>query len=193
MKAKEIYFTNFKGQTARQPLTGKDLFIGRNGSGKTTRIQALSLAMLGHVPENGKKAQETFKLATGEDMTAGMKLDSGFDFARTLTRNVKTDKKTGATSVTISESVNVLPGKGEKNDTQKKARISAEVGDFAVMLDIDEFLKLSDAKRRDFFYSLSPISTDSWSKEQIKVHLSGTMLTDGKSEDYKEVVLSVNT
>ncbi|MEN6414348.1 MAG: hypothetical protein ABFC84_16545 [Veillonellales bacterium] len=43
---KEIAFSNFKGQTGAQPLNGMDIFIGRNGSGKTTRIINMQKAVL---------------------------------------------------------------------------------------------------------------------------------------------------
>ena len=175
---KEIHFANLKGQTARQELTGKDIFIGGNGSGKTTRVQALGLSMLGHVPGNGKTAAETFKLATGQEMTAGLVLDNGFRFSRTFNRTVTLNKKTGEEKVSISEGVDLAPGKGEKNDTQKKARILAEVGNFPVMLDFNEFLSLSDAKRRDFVYSLSPIQSESWTKQKTCDYLAKKMASD---------------
>lgn len=188
---KEIHFTNMKGQTGGQELTGKDIFIGRNGSGKTTRVQALGLSLLGYVPGNGKTAAETFKLATGQEMTAGLVLDNNFRFSRTFTRSVSRDKKTGVEKVSISENVDIAPGKGEKNDTQKKARILAEVGSFPVMLDFNEFLTLSDAKRRDFIYSLSPISSEAWTKECIESHLMAYLVTEGMDKDYAEVAMGV--
>lgn len=175
---KQVSFENFKGQTGTQELTGKDIFIGRNGSGKTTRIQAIGGSMLGYIPGNGKTAQDTFKLATGTEMTIGMKLD-GFEFSRTFEKQEKYDKKSGTTSTSITESVVVLPGQGEANDTQKKTRIKNEIGDFPVMLDFNNFLELSDAKRRDFIYSLSPIKSDTWNRERIHSYLGDKLLTLG--------------
>lgn len=175
---KQVSFENFKGQTGIQEITGKDIFIGRNGSGKTTRIQAIGGSMLGYIPGNGKTAQDTFKLATGNEMTIGMKLD-GFEFSRTFEKQEKYDKKSGTTSTSITESVVVLPGQGEANDTQKKARIKSEIGDFPVMLDFNNFLELSDAKRRDFIYSLSPIKSESWNRERISTYLQDKLLALG--------------
>jgi exonuclease SbcC len=173
---KEINGKNLKGQTFNQELTGKDIFIGRNGSGKTTRIQAIGGSMLGYIPGNGKTAHDTFKLATGNEVTIGMKVDE-FEFSRTFERQEKYDKKMGKTNISISESVVVLPGQGETNDTQKRARIENEIGSFPVMLDFNNFLELSDAKRRDFVYSLSPITSNSWDREKIEQHLCDTLLT----------------
>lgn len=179
---RSIQFSNVKGQTAIQELTGRDIFIGRNGSGKTTRVQSLGLSMLGHVPGQGKTAADTFKLATGKDMTVGLRTDS-FQFTRTFTQNEKTDKKTGATTISIKETLAVSPGKDERTETQKKDRIFAEIGNFPVMMDFSQFLSLSDAKRRDFIYSLSPIQSTEWTREKVEDHLLKTILNDEMREN----------
>ncbi|MTV47735.1 AAA family ATPase [Heliobacillus mobilis] len=185
----EVRYRNFKGQTGAQPLTGMDLFMGPNGAGKTTRLQALGLSTLGYVPGNGKTTQDTFKLATGEEMSVGLRVGS-FSFERTFERKSKSDKRSGKTTVTIAETVSVSPGQGEKNDTQKKARIAAEIGQFPVMLDFGAFLELSDAKRRDFIYGLSPITSDSWNRDRIYQFLTVRLLTGelekNNPEQYQE-------
>jgi exonuclease SbcC len=179
---------NFKGQTCSQQLTGKDIFVGRNGAGKTTRIQALGLSMLGFVPKHGKTAADTFKLATGDDMCVGLKTES-FAFNRSFTREEKSNRKTGEVSVTVSESVGVSPGRGEKNDTAKKSRITDELGDFPIMLDVNEFLGLPDNKRRAFIYGLSPIKSDFWNKEMVESHLENNLLTlTLKANNYDQFV-----
>jgi len=183
---KQISYSNIKGQTATQDLTGLDLFIGPNGSGKTTRLQSLGLSQLGYIPGQGKKASDTFKVATGEEMSSGCKLGNGFEFTRTFARKVSRERKTGKESVKISESLTVSPGQGEKNDTQKKARVMAEMGNFAVALDFNEFLDLSDAKRRDFIYSLSPFDSASWTKEMVRIHLENELLIPELEENNPE-------
>lgn len=179
-----IEMINLKGQTGMQPLTGRDLFIGSNGSGKTTRIQALEIAMMGHT-KNGKTSAETIKLATDQSLSAGLKID-GFQFTRTFAKKFTTDKKSGATKVSIEESISISPGRGEKNNTQKNARIKMELGDFPIMLDFEEFLAMSDAKRRDFIYSLSPIASVSWNRVKIHEHLRKILLTEELLENNPE-------
>lgn len=172
----EITFENMKGQSGSQTLAGKNILVGRNGAGKTTRMQALGLAMLGHIPGQGKVAAETFKFATGDQMTAGLKTDS-FEFSRSFVKEEKIDSKTGEKSTSIKEVVSVSPGKGERTATAKKDRIQQEVGNFPVALDFNEFLKLSDSKRRDFIYSLSPIKSNTWNREKLSEYLETRMLT----------------
>lgn len=189
----EIQFENMKGQTTNQPLTGKDIFIGHNGSGKTTRIQGVGLSMLGYVPGQGKTPAETFKLATGEIMTVGLKA-SDFQFSRCFSKHTKVDTKSGLTTVSIKEKLSVSPGKGERTETQKKERIAAEIGSFPVMLDFNEFLNLSDAKRRDFIYSLSPISSNAWNREGVNQYLEDNLLTlELKNNNYEQFVEMTET
>ncbi|MEK4451585.1 MULTISPECIES: AAA family ATPase [unclassified Paenibacillus] len=176
---KTIRTRNIKGNTFDQELTGKDVFVGPNGSGKSTRLQAVQLAMLGYIP--GKKTNpETFKLSSGDEMTAGLQLDT-FSFDRSIVRTEKL-KGTGAKEVKYSESITVSPSKGEKNTTQMNARISAETGNFPMVFDFQQFLDMSDAKRREFIYSLSPISSEEWDKEKISAHLVQKLLTQGLKE-----------
>ncbi|GKV56004.1 hypothetical protein NCCP2222_19510 [Sporosarcina sp. NCCP-2222] len=171
----EIRIKNMKGQTVTQHLSGKNIIIGKNGSGKTTRIQALGLAMLGNVPGQAKTSAANFKFATGDEMAVGLKTD-GFEFTRGFIKDEKFNSKTGERTVSVKENVSVSPGKGERTVTQKKERIIQEIGNFPVAMDFNEFLKLSDAKRRDFIYSLSPIESSSWDKEKLSAYLHEKMI-----------------
>ncbi len=172
----EILIENMKGQSVKQPLSGKNILIGKNGTGKTTRLQALGLAMIGNVPGQAKTSAANIKFATGDKMTVGLKTDH-FEFTRSFAKEEKLNGKTGERTVSVKEGVTVSPGKGERTVTQKKERIHQEIGNFPVAMDFNEFLKLSDAKRRDFIYSLSPIQSSSWDKERLAEYLNGKMLT----------------
>lgn len=189
---KEVEYKNFKGQTGVQELTGRDIFIGRNGTGKTSRIQSLGAALLGYVPgrDNGKTAGDTFKFATGPIMAIGAKTQNGFRFYRSFERKEKHEKD-GSIKVSIAESVTVTPPKGEKTDTQRKARIAEEVGNFPVALDFQEFLALSDTKRRDFIYSLSPIKTNNWTRERLERHLDKLLTLGLKTTNYEHYIVMV--
>jgi DNA repair protein SbcC/Rad50 len=175
MAIKKIVMKNVKGTTFEQELTGKDIIIGSNGVGKSTRIETLGTALLGYVPGGGKTPAETFKLSSGDTMTVGLVTDE-FAFERTFERKEKTKRPTGAIEVSFSETVNISPSKGEKTNTQKKSRIEQEVGSFPVMLDFNSFLALSDTKRRDFIYSLSDGGHE-WNKEKLFTFLAQELLT----------------
>ena len=170
-----ITMRNFKGQMESQKLTGKDIFVGPNGKGKTTRLQAVGIALLGYVPGKGKLPAETFKLASADNMSVGLVTDN-LTFARTFTRTEKSGKD-GASNVTVSQDITLSPSRGEKKAAEKEARIAFEVGNFPVMLDFNEFLSLSDSKRRDFIYGLSAIKTDSWDRTKVEKHIRTKLLT----------------
>lgn len=174
-KIQAFTMLNLKGTTAKQVLTGKDIFIGPNGSGKTTRLQAVQMALLGYVPGNGKRPADNYKYAS-DDSVMGVGLEvEGFKFTRTFERTVKMTK--GVPTPTISETISVSPARGERTETERKTRVAAEVGNFPVMLDFNEFLSLSDAKRRDFIYGLSAGIHGGWDKARISKYLTERLLS----------------
>lgn len=181
---KSIEITNVKGQTAVQELTGKDIIIGRNGAGKTTRMQSVGLAMLGYVPGKGKTTADTFKLASADEMKVLMETDN-FTFERAFvkTRKLKAD---GTPDVKISQKLAVSPSKGETTNTQKEQRIKQEMGDIPVMLDFGSFIAMTDNQQRDFIYSLSG-NGFTWDRARVEKEMIATLLTPEMEENNKEL------
>lgn len=175
MKINAIVMENIKGQNTVQELTGKDIILGSNGVGKTTRLQATGIAIMGYVPGQGKKSEETFKLSNSDSMAVGLNTDD-FSFTREFKKKV-TKSKDGSTKESISQSLNVSPSKGETKIAEKEARILSELGSFPAMLDFNEFLTLSDSKRREFIYNLAGFNSEEWTKEKVKQYLLDSLLT----------------
>jgi exonuclease SbcC len=140
----QIIMRGIKAANGKQELTGRDIIIGHNGAGKTTRAQALGIALMGHVPGGGKLPAETMKLANGDNMAVGIETD-GFTVLREFTRK----------GAKIEQTVTLNPPNGEKTVAAKEQRIQQELGNIPVMLDFGEFLSLSDMKRREFIYALA--------------------------------------
>ena len=181
---KSIEMHNVKGQSTTQHLTGKDIITGRNGAGKTTRLQSIGLAMLGYVPGKGKTTADTFKLASDDDMAVRMETDT-FDFTR---RFEKTRKLTadGTTDVKISQKLSVSPNLGESTNTQKEQRIKQEIGDFPVMLDFGAFTSMTDNQQRDFIYNLSG-SINSWDRERVEKEIKEALLDPDMADNSPEL------
>lgn len=173
----KLTLDGFKAQQVGETLAGLDLFIGPNGTGKSARLEAASLAILGYVPGRGKKADDTMALAAGDQISVGLELDNGFGCVRAFERKTSTNRRTGEPTVKITESVTVSPAMGETNDTQRKARIDEELGSFGIHLDFAEFLAMSAAKRREFLYGLVS-GTDEWTKERVSELLRNRLLTN---------------
>lgn len=176
-KITKLELDGFKAQQSLENLSGLDLFIGPNGTGKSARLEAASLAILGYVPGRGKKADDTMALAAGDQISVGLELDNGFGCARMFERRTSTNRRTGEPTVRITESVTVSPAMGETNDTQRKARIDQELGSFGIHLDFAEFLAMSAAKRREFLYGLVS-GTDEWTKVRVADLLRERLLTN---------------
>jgi hypothetical protein len=105
---KSIVMRDIKGANTEQELTGRDIIIGNNGSGKTTRAQAIGAALMGYVPGGGKLPSETIKLASGSAMTVGLKTD-GFEFSRTFARK----------GAKIEQSISLMPPHDENTAAEK--------------------------------------------------------------------------
>lgn len=171
---REINIENVKGQTASQKLTGKDIIIGRNGAGKTTRIQSIGLAMLGYVPGKGKTTADTFKLASDDEMGVRMETDT-FSVERRYAKSRKL-KADGREEVKISQALSVSPSMGESTNAQKEQRIRQELGDFPVMLDFGAFIAMTDNQQRDFIYSLSGNGA-TWDRARVEKEMNLAILT----------------
>lgn len=140
----KITMRGIKGANAKQTLTGRDIIIGSNGAGKTTRTQSLGLALLGYIPGKGKQPAETMKLASGNALEVGFETSDVKNVSRKFSRK----------DTTITQTITIAPKGSEKTAAQKEQRLEHEFGKAPVMLDFSEFLGLSDMKRREFIFSL---------------------------------------
>lgn len=57
-------------------------FFGKNGSGKTTVLQAVQLALLGYIPGTNKKAQDIFTHSCAPEMKVSLVFDNGYNVTR---------------------------------------------------------------------------------------------------------------
>ena len=151
-----ITMKGIKGITAKQELTGRDIIIGSNGSGKTTRTQALGISLLGYVPGGAKLPAETMKLASSDSMEVGIETDDCFIVSRKFKRGNKSEgaDSKGADNTQVSQTITITPKGNEKTAAQKEQRIESTLGKLPMMLDFNEFLALSDMKRREFIFTL---------------------------------------
>jgi exonuclease SbcC len=141
-----IYARNFKGfEGFDQPLGLYNLFIGENGSGKTARIQALTLAVAGYLPTDQKKQAGVIYATHGDskkEMVVAFKSDSGGRFARKYLP--------GESGVSCSCSLN------GKAITQKQIEITLRDLGNPRIFDLHDFNELSEPKKIDYLLRLSP-------------------------------------
>ncbi|MCR3758473.1 hypothetical protein KYB31_05615 [Clostridium felsineum] len=177
MKIKEITMNGFKNNDTVQELTGFDLFTGSNGKGKSSRLQAIALAMMGYIPQYGKNLADIYKLASSKEIDVGLKLDNNFSFNRSILRKTSTKRKTGEKEIKYGEELILTPSLGEKKIADKEARVKSELGNFPMMLDFQDFLNMSDNEKRKFIYSLTGVNANTWNKDSIQKYLEKKLLT----------------
>ncbi len=136
MQITDLSITNLKGLTLKEKIGPNTLITGKNFSGKTARLQAIQLAILGYIPGLPKTNPGIFQLASGNPLEVHVQ---GRDF-----EILRTWKKTGK-SVEKSAAVSGLP-----DDT----------GPLIAMLDAQDFLAASEPERLNMIFRLATIKTE---------------------------------
>ena len=140
----------FKGFSIDEPVHQKTIYTGKNKSGKSSRSQAIALTILGYIPfaakTNKKPADILNDFGVGDSLTTAI-TSNGVEFERHFSRSE---------SGSVSQRLRV---------DQKK--VSAQ--DFAVELsragdprivDVNDFMLMSDQKKIDVLFSLFPPDAD---------------------------------
>lgn len=174
-KITSIQATNVKGQTISEPLTGRDIWLGENGVGKSARLQAFMFGVQGFLPTPFKKQiSDTFQIASGDVMAVNLQTDNGFGFGRTI-RQKETKHQNGDVTFSYKSSASVFPDEGERSDTAREKRIAAATGNFSIMFDLDEFMSRSDAKKRELVFELSSPESYGWDETVVRAELTGIL------------------
>jgi len=86
---------NFKGRNIDVDLEPLTLISGRNFTGKTAHMDAIVLAMLGHIPESGKKNDAIYELASGIRMAVQLTFSDGSTIQREFWRDGDSIRQAG--------------------------------------------------------------------------------------------------
>ena len=118
---------------------GVTYFIGENGAGKSTILEAIQLAFLGYIPNHLKTKEGIMKHASGKFMEVKVTLDSGIVIDRTWMRSA---------SGTITSECNVQGFEGDPADLLKGVNLP--------ILDFNEFNALTANKQKEWFIDFLP-------------------------------------
>ncbi len=146
MQIVKMKLKNFKGITGEQELTGKDLFVGLNGAGKTARLKAVTVALLGHDPAISNQPRDVMQHIAGDEGGVSILIkdkNNVTEISRMFRRNEKGE---------IKADIKVIPKKGEKNARDYNARIQKEFGQFSIMFNLLEFYNMTETEMRNFFF-----------------------------------------
>jgi len=143
-----ISLENFKGTTRVINLGQLNIFRGLSGSGKSTWLEAVRVAVLGHDPGYGKLLAETMSFSSAETMEV---MVTNADVA---VRRIFSNRGGKLTQKIF------INGEGM---TAKAAEpeLANHFGQFPMMLNPGEFFELSDDKKITFLFGLSETDTDS--------------------------------
>ena len=143
-----VFLENFKGTTDEIDLKQLNIFRGTSGSGKSTWLEAVRVAILGHDPGYGKLLAETMAFASGSRMAVAVSRPD------VVVRRVF-DNKEGKLSQTI------LINGTKMTQVLAEQEIAKSFGQFPMMLNPDEFFDMSDDKKITFLFGLSNTETNS--------------------------------
>jgi hypothetical protein len=125
MKLTTISWKNLKGSSGAWDLRAINVLVGPNAAGKTTRLDAIALLLLGYHPALGKLSRSTFSLCSGRDLEVQGEFDNGWRLSRRW--YLKGDS--------VKSEVSLPPGLEEEDPV------------LAVMLDASTYFALSDREK----------------------------------------------
>lgn len=130
MKIKSISAVNFKGRSFKNDLAPITVFVGNNFAGKSSRTEAMTLALASFIPGIEKKPGSIFeRLASGKVMSVKTDFDEGKFISREYNQTAKGVRCT-VSHRGLSDSFAVDP----------------------VLIDANEFLGLSAKERVKFLF-----------------------------------------
>lgn len=141
MIIKAIKAVSVKGKTFHDKLTPITMLVGKNGAGKTSRMDTIRLALTGRVPGLGGTNASIWKLSSGPSMSIAVEFDVG-----TITGEWKRVGESVSGGRTIPKDFPVLPD---------------------ILFDPKTYFSLSPEKRIQFAFDAMRISADTFDTAEL--------------------------
>ncbi len=167
MKINSVLLDNFRGGSMELPLNGLNVITGQNGVGKTRILQAIQLAVSGNVPHPIEDRNiDLVELFTREIGKQVMSVGLAFGLTRPgFSRIYTIDNKNGSASV--SQEI-LFTDVSETKVKEGEKRIKEMLGEFPVMIDVHEFIRLSDEQRSQLMMEIGAFNIEKWNEPSLR-------------------------
>lgn len=142
-------------------------FFGKNGSGKTTVLQAVQLALLGYIPGTNKKAQDIFTHSCAPEMKVSLWFDNGYNINRSYKKNGQS----------VKSETKFVPDGFDPSDILKDIELP--------VFNFSSFLTMSPNAMKDWFIKFLPSSENEVNWKDI---LDGSGVSYVNDSLYKDVL-----
>ena len=177
MKVKSITITGMH-KVDKKTYTFNDgitYFIGENGAGKSTILEATQLALLGYIPGYAKTNESIMKHASGPVMSVEAELEGDIKITRTWTRS----------GASVKSTVDVTGYEGELTNLMGKVDLP--------VFDFNEFRSMTSNKLKDWFISFLPSSSEGLNiKKSLKDAMGTRAIPFGYLIDETEAWIKTN-
>lgn len=143
-RIERVQADGLKGESFIVQLDALNIIHGPNASGKTARLDAIRLALMGHLPEVGKTNDATMGIASSPTLSVSVRTKSGAEMSGTWKRGKK-----GAVQSTIVRTPEDYP------ETP------------TVLISARDYLTKSDAERVKYVASLVSGGDGDWTGEKV--------------------------
>lgn len=155
MKINKVFFENFKNKQGVTGLTGADIFIGKNGTGKSSIIEGIQLSISDKLV-NCAKARDVFSRCSNDTkMEVGLGTDNNFKVCRTFNKSLVKHRDLSTEFKYAEKAQAQVDGTKVTGVKAVNESIVKSFGNQQVSFDFGKFLEMSDTEKKNFILSFS--------------------------------------
>lgn len=152
---KNVNFKNFRNKNGVQELSGFDCFIGPNGTGKSSVVDAIQLAITGKI-NSFSQPKDIINNANGDSFSVGLETSEGFVVSREYKKKIRKtkdkDTEEEIKNTVFSQKIDISTTTKNTN-AEKEMIIEEKLGVVPMAFDFSSFSGLNSSGRKDYLSS----------------------------------------